>query len=373
MLFRGCSKPLAIIGNGARLRCADGLRFGTFDRSTGQPTSHAMPYYSLGELASPYISMISAENCSGGVDISNLELDGNLAGLLIGGPFGDTGWQIPAAGLRLLNNRCSEQLTQIYSHHHALDGIYIDGVAERNSASMVQDVVSEYNVRQGCSLTGGRNYSFANCHFNHTGRAGLESAPAAGLDIEAAVKPIRNLSFSGCEFANNTGVGMVADSGDTDGATFDKCRFVGTTVWSAWPLKPHFRFTNCQFVGAVVHAFTDPDPDRAAQFSNCSFLDDPALSPTGQVYGPSQPIVNLAASVNVLFDGCRFDLKFESVLPWSWNAHYNNCTMSQVSTVLAHPKGTYTGVCRIDGNVELYGAIILGDLTVNGQVVPRTS
>lgn len=373
MAFYGCSKKLSIFGNGARLRCADGLRFGTFDPATGLPTNHPLPFYTLGELATPYESMISIESCIGGVEVSDLQLDGNLDHLVIGGPFGDTGRQIPAFGLRLTNNGCAEQITRVYTHHHALDGILIDGTSQRQTTSSIRDVVSEYNVRQGCSLVGGRNYSFVSCRFNHTGRAGLASAPAAGFDIEAEVKPIRNLSFSSCEFSNNTGVGMVADSGDTDGATFADCRFIGSTSWSAWPFKPHFRFTNSQFIGAVVHAFPDPDPERATQFSNCLFLDDPALSPTGEVYQPSWPIVNLAESANVLFDSCRFNLRFASVLPWSWQATYNNCTMSQVSPIQAYPKGSYTGVCRIDGNVDLYGAIILGDLIVNGQLIPRTS
>ena len=40
MEFDGCAGPLIILGNGARLRCADGLRFGTFDPLTGvRPTT----------------------------------------------------------------------------------------------------------------------------------------------------------------------------------------------------------------------------------------------------------------------------------------------------------------------------------------------
>jgi hypothetical protein len=83
----------------------------------------------------------------------------------------------------------------------------------------------------------------------------------------------------------------------------------------------------------------------------------------------------MAESYNVLFDGCRFDLKYDCLLPWSWHAHYNNCAMSQASTGDGHPKGTYTGVCTISSNgaVDLYGTVILGDLTVNGTLMPRTS
>jgi hypothetical protein len=365
----GCTGPISIQGNGARLRCADGLRFGTFNPATGQPTYHQLPYLDDGERASPYQAMILIQNCTGDISIENVELDGNLAGLIVGGKYGDVGWQLPADGLRLVNNAGNELIAQVYTHHHARDGILIIGLAERGTSSSLQAVNSEYNARQGCSLVGGRNYSFSDSKFNHTGRGSIASPPAAGVDLESEFAPIRNISFAGCEFSNNAGVGLIADSGDTEGATFDKCRFVGATAWSAWPNKPLMSFTNCQFVGAVVHPFSDPDPARSAKFFNCEFVDNPALSPTGQVYTPTEAIVNLAVSENVLFDGCRFDLQSELVLPWSWQAIYNNCTMSQVSPVLSHPKGTYTGVCTIDGYAELYGAVIVGKLIANGVSV----
>jgi Right handed beta helix region len=373
MSFSGCTQALSILGNGARIRCADGLRFGTFDPSTGQPTYHPLPYYGGGEICTPYEVMLRIENCTGGVDVSNLELDGNLPRLIIGGPWGDTGWQIRGFGVQLVNNDCSEQVTGIYTHHHTQDGFYIDGILDRNSTSTVQEMVSEYNARQGCTVAGGSGYSFVNCKFNHTGKAGLASSPCAGVDIEAESKVIRDLKFSGCEFANNGGCGMLADSGDSDGATFDSCTFIGATSFAAWPNKPHFHFSNCQFVGEICRPYGDPDPERAAQFTNCVFVDDPTLSPTGQVFGPGRPIGDFGYWQNVLLDGCRFDLKNEMVLPWSTKVIYNNCTMSQVSTTQAYPRGTFTGTNTIVGNVGLAGSIILGDLTVNGVLKPRTA
>ncbi len=372
MALEGCTNDLTIEGNGARLKCADGLRYGTFDPLTGAPTHHSMPYVEWGEIACPYISMIQIKNCSGKVRIENLELDGNLPNLYIGGTFGDTGWQIGTAGLRLLNNSGGEQVSGVRSHHHAQDGIYIDNAPDRLGTTRFENVVSEYNGRQGCSIVGGSNYSFANCAFNHSGRGGLMSAPGAGVDIEAE-RPIRNLSFSGCEFSNNSGVGLVADSGDSDGASFENCRFIGTTTWSAWPRMPHFRFNNSQFVGAICGTYFDTDPERAAQFVNCRFLDDPKLSPSGEVFGPSQPIANLGAGdQNVLFDGCDFRLSNTSVLPWTVHAIFNNCTMYQVSNELACPRGTWTGTNTITGNADLHSSKIVGSVTINGFVIPPT-
>jgi hypothetical protein len=371
MDFVGCTKALTILGNGARIKCADGLRYGTFDPKTGLPVQHTMPYLGTGDIASPYTAMISVKDCTAKVTIEHLELDGNLAGLSIGGPRGDTGWQLPACGLSLLNNVGGESITDVHSHHHGQDGIYMDGPADRTTSTALANIVSEYNGRQGCSIVGGCNYGFTDSHFNHTGRGGLTSAPGAGVDIEAETRSIRNVSFSGCEFANNSGAGVTADSGDTEGAIFTNCTFIGTTTWSVWPGKPRFKFTGCKFIGSICHGFADTDPNRATQFSSCSFLDDSSLSPTGQVF--AQAIADLGGGdTNISFDSCQFMLKNDAVLPWTLTAKYNNCTMSQAAARQAYPRGVFTGVCRIDGNVDLYSSRVVGQLTVNGQIVPPT-
>lgn len=374
MEFDGCKGALTLLGNGARLKCDEGLRFGTFDRATGLATQNAMPNYNFAEVASPYRAMITAQNCSGKVHIEKLELDGNLAALQLGGPYGDIGWQIPATGLRLLNNSGGETVIGVYSHHHALDGLLIDAPVDRSTETALQDVVSEYNARQGCSVVGGSNFKFTDSRFSNAGQAILCSAPGAGVDIEAEVKAIRNLSFSGCEFSNNKGAGMIADSGDTEGAVFENCRFIGTEAWAAWPAKPLFRFKTCQFVGSICQAHADSNAERAAQFVGCLFSDDPALSPSRQVYGPKLAIADLGAGdLNVLFDECRFDLKNASVLPWTLQSTFHNCVMAQASAQQAYPRGTFTGVNQIDGNVDLYGSKVIGVLTVNGKVIAPTS
>jgi hypothetical protein len=374
--FKGCTGRLVIRGNGARLRCADGLRFGTFNPETGQATTHTQPHYGSGELATPYMSMIRIEECSGPVEITDLELDGNLRRHQIGGPWGDTGWQLSAIGIFLVNNRGPERLARIRAHHHALDGIQIDGHDERVASSVIESVVCEHNARQGCSIVGGRNYSFVDCRFDHTGKAGLYSAPGAGVDIEAETKPVRNLRFSRCQFSNNTGVGVVADQGDSEGAVFEHCRFVGTTNWALWPNKPGMRFTSSQFVGSIVNAFGSEDKAQAVQFHNCEFRDDPALSPTGEVYDHKNehPIADLPYSRNVLFNRCRFRLTHRAVLPWSTNGViYSDCLMSQSSAKQGYPRGTFVGSNRIDGHVDLYSSNILGELIVNGRLIARTA
>ena len=376
--FHGCTKPLIIEGNGAVIRCAPGLRYGTFDRARGTPTKHQQPYYEQQELATPYRQMILAADCTGPVAISDLELDGNLPNLRIGGPFGDTGWQIPAYGIALVNNRGSERVTNVHTHHHGEDGLYIDGLdrwVSPRPERLIRNVRSEYNGRQGCSIVGGRGYAFQDCTFDHTGRSAVASGPGAGVDIEAeGGKQIRDLSFADCRFADNVGCGLVADVGDSEGATFTRCTFIGTTSWSAWPKMPRFSFRGCTFVGSLVNAYAHKDPARATQFHECRFRDDPRLSPTGKVFlggNKEHPIADLGVSDNILFSRCSFVLTHNGLLPWSWRATYADCVMQQRSPSVAFPKGKYLGRSTISGRVDLYNTKVLGTLILNGATAPR--
>jgi hypothetical protein len=374
--FVGCTAPVIVRGNGATLRAASGLRFGTFDPQTGRPFEHSMPFKKREFVASPYGGMIVAERCRDLVEISGVELDGNVQGLEIGGKFGNKGWQIPATGIRLMDNLGPEQLSGIYSHHHALDGLTLYSSPDRTTSTSVSNVRSEYNARQGCSLTGGRNYFFQGCRFLHTGKSTLHSGPGAGFDVEAEGRAIREVHFADCEFADNRGVGLVADSGDSADMSFARCRFVGTTQWSAWPKKPGMRFDNCTFVGTLVHPYGDTDPARAAQFLDCDFLDSRALSPTGEIFfgaGARHAIVNAPDARNVLFQRCRFHMKGYGGLPFTTDAIYSDCELSQSYPVKARPCGKYIGNNRLDGNIDLSGSKIAGIVILNGQAVARTS
>lgn len=374
LAFSGCRLPLELRGNGARLLCAPGLRYGVFGPD-GVPAQHPMPYLGPG-LASPYAAMVSVERCLADVRISDLILEGCADRLVIGGRYGDTGWQIGATGLSLRDNVGSEVVERVRSLNHPQDGLLIDGtdVGAADTVRSLTDVVADGNGRQGCSIVGGRGYRFGRCSFTRSGHGKVSSAPGAGVDIEAeGGKRIRDLAFVDCRFADNAGCGMVADSGDSEGVRFTRCRFVGTTSWSAWPNKPRFRFENCRFVGALARAHGDEDAARATQFVACDFSDDPALSPRRKVYGGTNgdhPLIDLSDARNALFDHCRF-VALHGTLPWSLGAIYRDCVMTQAGPATGFPRGRYEGRNTISGKVDLYASRIVGTLIVNGKVVSR--
>ena len=164
---------------------------------------------------------------------------------------------------------------------------------------------------------------------------------------------------------------MVADTGDSANVTFDGCSFIGSTSWAAWPDKPNMRFSKCTFVGAIVRCFGSPDPALATQFVDCTFRDDPRLSPTGTAFLGKRngPIADLSKSQNVRFVRCAFLLEHEARLPWSTRAIYADCVMMQRSANQSHPRGTFLGNTRITGNASLHGAVVVGQVTVNGKRV----
>lgn len=254
-------------------------------------------------------------NGSSIVAIKNLELDGNLSHLILGGLWGDTVRQIAAYGLLIYNNS-NVYISKINSHHNALDGIAIgySGLKENNPATpyTLADCNFEYNGRQGLSWVGGRNLKAYRCKFSHTGKAlnngtPLNSAPGAGLDIEAEDSVTRDGYFEDCEFIDNVGPGMVADSGNGGYTTFKNCTFWGTTNWSLWSKKPGLKYEDCKIYGSAVHAIGSPDPKLATNWTNCTFEDKPWTD--GKVYraNSGSTLFEVNGNLqNVLLKNCSF-------------------------------------------------------------------
>ena len=140
----------------------------------------------------------------------------------------------------------------------------------------------------------------------YTGKGRFASAPGAGVDIEAEDAVNRQGRFINCDFVNNAGCGLVADSGNSADCTFTDCLFWGTTSWSIWPRKPGFKFYNCDIYGSVCNLYGSSDADKATQFYGCNFEDYEGLYD-----GNSLGVYRSAGLIegqgeNVLFDDCTF-------------------------------------------------------------------
>ncbi|MBI4025580.1 MAG: right-handed parallel beta-helix repeat-containing protein [Verrucomicrobia bacterium] len=301
---------LSIEGHGATIRIAPGLRYGSFDKETGKPINPTMPFTDP-DCRNHIGSMFDIQG-SVNVLIRDLDLDGNLAQHILGGEFGDRGRQLTANGILLYNNS-NVTVANVHTHHHALDGIIIGWTGLKESDpptphTLVQ-VTSEYNGRQGLSWVGGRGLTVRHCKFNHNGRGGINTPPAAGLDIEAEESVGRDGLFEDCEFVNNTGCGMVVDTGDAGYTRFVRCTFWGTTAWSTWVTKPGIKFEGCSFHGSTVWGYGSTNAALATRYENCRFED--LEYGTNGVYRAEalvkyEPSPDREGGENIAYDGCEF-------------------------------------------------------------------
>jgi hypothetical protein len=273
MAFRNATKPIIIRGNGAKLKYRSGLKYGSFHPITGVRYDPVMPFTNYDYAASLGYA-IYATDCFQ-LRIEDLEIDGNQANVNLGGTWGDSGRQNIHYGVFV--ERTPLLMNNVYIHHICLDGIGISATGTTATSPgysiVLINVRSEYNARQGCSWVGGRGLLAVGCKFNHTGRGTFGSSPGAGLDIEAEGATCRAGKFIRCEFINNLGVGMDADSGDSADMSFEDCDFFGTSggSYSVWPNKPRYRFTRCRFSGTALGNYVAATRDDATVFEYCIF------------------------------------------------------------------------------------------------------
>ena len=305
--IENCTKPLVVEFQGAIIKMASGLKYGSFNPVTGavyNPSS--MPFVDPDYRADLGVMLFLQNNANVSV-VGSVELDGNSAAMTLGGTWGDTGTQIVSYGI--LSYNCDIlNISNAYIHHHCLDGMAIGytGLTETSSLkpTTLTNVVCDYNGRQGISIVGANGLTAISCKFSNTGKGVISSAPGAGIDLEAESAVIRNVSFIDCEAVNNNGLALGADSGDTSGVTVIRCKFVGTTYYSVLPRKPRMSFRDCLFVGTIFGAYqSTTNPDDATKFYNCKFSDEVALSPTGVTYNGGF-VVAFDTAPNVVLDGC---------------------------------------------------------------------
>jgi Pectate lyase superfamily protein len=341
-------KNFSISGKaGSILKYARGLRIGAFSPATGKVYDHGNNMFVNRAYAATIGNCILIEN-SFNISVSGVTIDGNNGHLILGGIYGDVGRQIPHYGIKIINSK-NIHIDNAYVHHSGLDGICVSN-KETNSPDSISITNSsfEYNSRQGLSWVGGNQLYVKNCKFNHTGKGKFSSSPGAGVDIEAESGPIRNGVFEGCEFIDNNGCGLVADSGDSGDCVFTDCTFWGTTNWSAWIRKPGFTFSNCNFYGSVVHGYDSPNNKDATKFYDCHFED--------KLYNGNPPygkyLVESNNAKRMSFSNCTFITNSKKLCWFSSPGTYtveekyqlNNCKFIINNNNL--PQNDFVGITR---------------------------
>lgn len=337
-----------LVGNGATVKLNDGMRYGSFDPVSGESyTPSSMPFTNWGYAA--VIGWTLRIEDSKNVKISNLTIDGNMDNLVVGGAWGDTGIQLRAVGVALINVTAVE-LDKVRSINNGLDGLYIHGSSsdtlypDRLDGIHVKDCVFDLNGRQGCSITGGSGITFDNCVFSNTGTGVVSSAPKAGIDLE----PNRgnfcsNIRISGCLFENNDNTGLISDSGAprSRNLVVEDCEFWSFTNDAIWLLIDDVLIRNCKIHGSITSI------SNSARVENC--LIDNATHP---IHGESVGRAFLLQNGGGKWTDCSFrtynDLK---LLNLSTPTEFNNCTF------------TYGGGVNMRGDRDWVAAFPMATLT----------
>lgn len=307
-------KLILLQSDNAKIKQMSNQYFGAFNKNTKEKLNTTTPiYYNADATTADLKNILHFQNIQSLVMSGKVELDGNRDGMIIGGMWGDTGWQLPAYGIRIANVKQFD-IANINSHHHCCDGVYLAGYNDNENPDIripdvfgvARNINSQYNSRQGMSLTGGQNISFYDCTFDNTGlpEFSVQSLPKSGVDIEEEISQIRNITFTRCYFGKSGGLSMVADAGRIKDVKFYDCKFINPISSALWANKPKFVFVDCYINGKIEKNYgTEIDGDRVI-YRDCTFTDDPAVNPgfAGTEY------LFVASSANPKLINCTMNL-----------------------------------------------------------------
>ncbi|MGZ8312018.1 MAG: hypothetical protein ACXWUR_08125 [Allosphingosinicella sp.] len=353
---RGVSRFVVDL-NGATLKYNDGLKFGAFDRRTGGRLTHRAPFLDL-RAAADLGHAILAEDVAY-FEVRNGHIDLNSAGAVVGGEWGDTGWQLPHYGVAAYN--CDEVAwTNVHVRNSCLDGyLYTHRVTARSRPFpfVMRGCSAERVGRNGISITGGNSVLVEGCRFERAGEAPrgggaapIGSQPRSCFDIEAEGTLCRNITIRDCDLIGGpqTSTAFVADSGDSADILIENSRLVGTV----WTTKPRTVIRNCRInglFGRVLGGQRDPRDNTLISGCRVSDVRWAGDAPPGMAVLSGEGAGSKTESPLVVRD-CVFDVHFHAVnLRWT---RLEGVTINLFAGTRTLPDGAYM--------MFLAGAIVRG-------------
>ena len=353
-------KYIYLKSEGATITARSGMHYGVFDKNTKEPFATTMPFYpgtpswevdkdrvTIAELG----RMINFGNVKGVVTEGVLNLIGGREDIVLGGQYGDVGWQLQDYGFRVARVE-KINISNIHARNSCLDGIYVAGynsLTEPNIHNseyygIIRNCTSFGNGRQACSFTGGQNISWYDCVFDKTAMPdfNIQSAPKSCFDIEAEISSIRNSNFYNCYFGDSPNTSMVADTGDIEDVQFHNCKFVNSIGSVSWVRKPKFKFNYCYFNGFMEGQYLATLPEDRTIYNKCTFTDDPSINPS--MVKTNSYLIDVAFA-NPVFNDCTMDI-YRSGLMYSIGAPADE--LPQFNNLIINLFGT-NGECAMHG------------------------
>lgn len=269
---------------GTKLLFNVGLRFGSFNPTTGKSTNKTFECIAKNNVATERAMLgrvIHVKN-SRKIYIRNLHLDGNfyaetvnnmnnfpLRGISqnldfqadkinLGGGYGDCGIQIEHYGIVLFHSQ-DVLIDKVSSNRFGTDGLMIANISGNDNNIRIQNSIFDFNSRTGIAIGGGQDIRINKCTISNTGRF-LYISTATGIDIEPEAdaivknKTVKKVTISNCKLSGNSEGAILAKFG---GASSDvhviNCDISSSrTAVVIGPKSTNFQFSNNKLNGDLI-------------------------------------------------------------------------------------------------------------------------
>jgi hypothetical protein len=270
--------------NGATFKMKP-LKFGTFNPTTGAPYSPALPFLDYTYRADPGALFNFTDNARV-VLIGAAILDLNGSNMILGGEWGDVGYQIIHNGLMAYGNEvfdtsaCSIRIKNVLG-----DGAQIGFTGLTESDDPKPFVLHGFHVteagRNCVSVVGSNAFIAEDCTLINPGRGPkpgggyITSAPGSCIDFEAESAVNRNAIVRNCTLIEGPlgGAAIVSASGDNAGILVEGCNIDGRIAAA----MPGMKFKDCVINGKFTTVYPGAK-GVATEVIDCKGTDTPVHS-----------------------------------------------------------------------------------------------
>lgn len=315
----------------------EGCRFGSFNPLTGEKHPSSGTFLkSEYQTNAPSFLILSGMN---NVKVANGTVDGKRETDIIGGTWGDAGWQLWHYGVHVTDIKESIILDNLIIVNQNTDAIVAGGLGiDSYKHTLITNTRINNCGRQGITLSGGKNMFLDNITITNIGiktpTTEVASNPKAGIDIENHTSyPINNFSITNSHIENCGNNCIVNDGGgkahQIEFGKIINCKLINKNSNILWLYGSEFEMYNSVIVGKIL--YFQKNNKNGGRIQSCYITDDPSeYSLLGDNTPQDADTVLLENSINLY--NCTINLKKENRKYFDWHSvNYYDCIFSSVS------------------------------------------
>ena len=186
------TKPVLLKFNNTKIKFGEGQRVGSFDPVTGKAIPTIQTNFDYRAYRGILFGIVGCQYV--GVT-GQLEIDFMGETVILGGEFGDRGYQCPDYGFWFIDNRQLSFNANYIAKNGAMDAIYIAGLNDSDCFSEVSGLNIDRMGRTGVVVAGGSNIRISG-KVTKSGLGSIVSAPGHNFSIEPEKRKVDNVEFN---------------------------------------------------------------------------------------------------------------------------------------------------------------------------------